>query len=151
MQQIVTKKDLVPDADGIRYQGTATLKFNNVYANAFVGIVVTPYDASLKTDIVQAARSGLEDIDALPVVDFTWKADAKHDTDLIAQQAREVNPALYHEGVDMIGHIAQYPLLVALVKYVQELSERIQVLEGRRGCSNVPMFHSSAQISLGLP
>jgi hypothetical protein len=63
--QIVTKKNLVPDADGISYLGTSTLKFKSVYANAFVRIVVTPSDVSLKTDFVPAARNGLENIDAL--------------------------------------------------------------------------------------
>ena len=47
---------------------------------------------------------------------------------LIAQQAREVNPVFYHESAG-IGNIAQYPLIIALVKSVQELSERIKVLE----------------------
>ncbi len=61
-------------------------------------------------------------------MDFTWKADGKSDTGFIAQQAREVNPVFYHESAGT-GNIAQYPLIIALVKTVQELSERIKVLE----------------------
>jgi hypothetical protein len=53
--------------------------------------------------------------------------DGKSDTVLIAQQAREVNPTFYHESVD-IGHVAQYPLIIALVKAVQELSEKVKKL-----------------------
>ena len=130
LQKIVSKKDFVPDANGIRYLGSPSLNFAGVYSDAFHGIVVAPSDASLKKDIVPAARSGLKDIDALKVVDFTWKANGKSDTGLIAQQAREVNPAFYHESAEMLGNIAQYPLIIALIKSVQELSERIKVLEG---------------------
>jgi len=104
------------------------LRYAGVYSDAFHGIVVAPSDASLKKDIVPAARRGLADIEALQVVDFTWKADGKLDTGLIAQQAREVNPVFYQESAG-IGNIAQYPLIIALVKFVQELSERIKVLE----------------------
>ncbi len=64
-------------------------------------------------------------------MDFTWKAAVKPDTGLIAQQAREVNSSFYHEGADMVGHIAQYKLIIVLVKSFQELRERIHVLEAR--------------------
>jgi hypothetical protein len=120
--------DIFPKTD-LAYQcGSVALRWASVYANNFYGANYLPSDASLKKDVVPAARSGLADIEALQVVDFTWKADGKSDTGLIAQQAREVNPVFYHESAG-IGNIAQYPLIIALVKSVQELSERIKVLE----------------------
>ena len=84
-----------------------------MYANSFYGANYLPSDESLKEDIVTAIRSGIGDIDALRVEDFTWKADGKSDTNLVAQQAREVNLAFYHKSTDTIGHIAQYPLIIS--------------------------------------
>ena len=63
-------------------------------------------------------------------MDFTWKADGKSDTGLITQQARNVNPSFYQDSADK-GHVAQYPIIIALVKDVQELSEKVKILEGK--------------------
>ncbi len=84
----------------------------------------------MKKDIVSATWRGLADIESLQVVDFTWKADSKSDTVLIAQEVREVNSAFYHESGG-IGHVTQYPLIVALVKAVQELSKKVKILEDK--------------------
>jgi hypothetical protein len=121
--------NIFPKTDLSYVCGSAGLRWASIYANSFYGANYLQSDASLKKDIVPAARRGLADIEALQVVDFTWKADGKSDTGLIAQQAREVNPAFYHESAG-IGNIAQYPLIIALLKSVQELSEKIKVLEG---------------------
>ncbi len=114
----MTKKVFVPDANGIRYLGSSTRRYAGVYSYAFHEIVVAPSDDSLKKGIVPTARGGLKDVDALQVMDFAWKADGRSDTGLIAQQVREVNPAFYHESADMIGHVAQHPLIKALEKSV---------------------------------
>ena len=129
---------IFPKTDLAYVCGSALLRLASVYANSFYGANYLQSDASLKKDIVPAARHGLADIEALQVVDFTWKADGKSDTGLIAQQARDVNPAFYNESAG-IGIIAQYPLIIALIKSVQVLSERIRVLE------NVPTSAPSAK------
>ena len=122
--------DIFPKTD-LAYQcGSVAHRWSSVYANSFYGANYLPSDASLKKDVVPAVRSGLGDIEALKVVDFTWKADNKPDTGLIAQQARSVNPAFCFES-DGIANIAQYPLIIALIKSVQELSEKVRVLESR--------------------
>ena len=110
--------------------GSSGRRWASVSANSFIGNIVAPSDASLKKDITPTIRSGLADIESLQVVDFNWKVDGKSDTGLIAQQAREVNPAFYHESAG-IGHVAQYPLSTSLVKAAQELSEKVKKLEGK--------------------
>ena len=122
--------DIFPKTDLTYVCGSIAKRWASVYANSFYGANYLQSDASLKKDIVPAVRSGLEDIDALQVVDFTWKATGKPDTGLLAQQARDVNPSYFGES-DGIAHIAQYPLIVSLIRAVQELSEKIKILESR--------------------
>ncbi len=123
---IFTKTDLA-------YQcGSVALRWASVYANNFYGANYLPIDASLKKGVVPAARSGLGDIEALKIVDFTWKADNKPDTGLIAQQARDINPAYCCE-YDGLAHIAQYPIIVSLIQVVQELSAKVRALESPAG------------------
>ncbi len=52
----------------------------------------------------------------------------KRDRGLIAQEAREVNPEFVAENEGLL-YISQYPLIISLIKSVQELSERIKDLE----------------------
>ena len=76
LQQIVNRNNFIPDTNGIHYLGSPALRYAGVYSDAFHGVDVAPFDASLKPDIVPAARRGLADIDDLrQVVDLTWKAD----------------------------------------------------------------------------
>ncbi len=55
----------------------------------------------------------------------------KRDRGLIAQEAREVKPDFVLENEGLL-HVAQYPLIISLIRSVQELSKRIKVLEGVR-------------------
>jgi hypothetical protein len=82
------------------------LKFAGVYSDVFHTVLIPPRHDSLKKDIVPSARSGLDDIDALEVVDFAWKVSDKPDNGLIAQQARDVNSLFCHKGADGIDEIA---------------------------------------------
>ena len=72
--------DIFPKADLTYVCGSVTLRWSSVYANNFFGANYLLSDASLKKDVVPATKSGLDDIEALKVVDFTWKADNKPDT-----------------------------------------------------------------------
>ncbi len=73
--------DIFPKTDLAYVCGSVALSWAFVYANSFYGANYLPSDASLKKDVVPAARSGLGDIEALKVVDFMWKADNKPFTD----------------------------------------------------------------------
>ena len=75
-------------------------------------------------------RSGLHDIDALRVIDFTWKSNEKRDRGLIAQEARDANPDFVVENEGLL-HVSSYPIILSLIKAVQELSEKVRVLESR--------------------
>jgi len=55
----------------------------------------------------------------------------KGDRGLIAKEAREVKPDFVLENEGLL-HVAQYPLIISLIRSVQELSKRIKVLEGVR-------------------
>ncbi len=110
--------DIFPKADLTYVCGSVALRWSSVYANSFCGANYLPSDTSLKKDVVPATRSGLDDIEALKVVDFTRKSDSKPDTGSIAQQARSVNPAFCFES-DGLAHIAQYPLIISLIHAVQ--------------------------------
>ncbi len=85
---------------------------------------------TLKKDAITNNKSGLDDIEALRVVDFTWKSNEKRDRGLIAQEAREVSPDFVVENEGLL-HVASYPLILSLIKSIQELSERVRSLEGR--------------------
>ena len=113
-----------------------------MYSGAFHGVVVAPSDASLKKDIAPAARSALEDIDALKVVDLTWKVGDKPDTGFLAQQTCDVDLAFYYKGANTIGNIAQYLLIIALIISVQELGDKVRTLESRLSHEQSSLFPS---------
>ena len=129
MRQINLQADLVSNGDLAFNLGTSTIRYFKVFAFQFVGSIVAPSDETLKESIVSTTRSGLSDIDALRVVDYTWKSTGKRDTGLIAQEAKEVNPNFVVE-IDGLYHVAQYPLIVSLIKAVQELSAEVKLLRG---------------------
>jgi hypothetical protein len=102
-----------------------------VHSNFFYGFLVGLSDLTLKKDVITNTRKGLDDIEALRVVDFTWKSNDKRDRGLIAQEAREVNPDFVVENESLL-HVASYPIILSLIKAVQELSEKVKILEGLR-------------------
>jgi hypothetical protein len=57
---------------------------------------------SLKKDIIANNQSSLHAMDALRVVDFTWKSNEKSDRELIVQEAHEVSPDFGVENEDLL-------------------------------------------------
>jgi hypothetical protein len=49
---------------------------------------------------------------------------------LIAQEAREINPDFVVEN-EVLLHVSSYPLIISLIKAVQELLEKVKILESR--------------------
>ena len=119
---------VTPASDSLFRLGDPTIGWSAAHASIFFATTISRPMLRKKIYIL-AAHSGLEHIESHQVIDFTWKADGKSDTGLIAPQARQVNLAFYRESVDMIGDIAQYPHIISLIKSVQELSERLNVFE----------------------
>jgi hypothetical protein len=66
----------------------------------------------------------------LRIVDFKCKSNEKSDRGLIAQEARDANPYFVEEN-DGLLYVCSYPLILSLIKAVQELSEKVKKLESR--------------------
>jgi hypothetical protein len=128
--QITQSGNFLPLQGNVRNLGSLSASFVGVHSNFFYGFLVGVSDLTLKKDVITNNKSGLDDIEALRVVDFTWKSNEKRDRGLIAQEAREVNPDFVVENEGLL-HVASYPLILSLIKSVQELSERVRILEGR--------------------
>ena len=97
---------------------------NKIRAAAFV----TYSDERLKTDVAPM-QNGLETINNLKAVNFTWKKDGSRDFGFMAQQLREIVPQAVH-GTDegMLG--VDYGRLSAiLVSAIQEQSAQIASLK----------------------
>jgi hypothetical protein len=89
----------------------------------------TTSDISIKKNVV-SLESGLKEILALRSVEFDYKEDDRHDIGFIAQEFKEVLPAQVNMREDGLLSIEQN-LVPYLVKAIQELEARIQVLEAK--------------------
>jgi hypothetical protein len=92
----------------------------------------TSSDQRLKENIVDAP-SASEDIDAIQVRSFDWKADGSHQKyGMVAQELQSVAPEAVSEGAteeDMMG-VDYSKLVPMLVKEIQSLRARVAQLEG---------------------
>ena len=124
---------LIPDTNDAYDIGSAEYKIRDIYE-------ADPSDARLKTDVVDYT-GGLEFVESLRVVDFTWKEDVdvkagKRETGLIAQEVKEAldssnyNSWRLHTDGDLQG-IDKKQLIPALVSAIQELSARVKELENK--------------------
>jgi len=111
------------------------------YAGSTVGSIsntttATAYNTSsdqrLKENIVDAP-SASDDIDAIQVRSFDWKADGSHQKyGMVAQELQSVAPEAVSEGEteeDMMG-VDYSKLVPMLVKEIQSLRARVAQLEG---------------------
>ena len=109
--------------------------------NGVVGTIVTngsatayntSSDQRLKENIVDAP-SASDDIDAIQVRSFDWKADGSHQKyGMVAQELQTVAPEAVTEGEteeDMMG-VDYSKLVPMLVKEIQSLRARVAQLEG---------------------
>ena len=92
----------------------------------------TSSDQRLKNNIVDAP-SASDDIDAIQVRSFDWKADGSHQKyGMVAQELQSVAPEAVSEGAteeDMMG-VDYSKLVPMLVKEIQSLRARVAELEG---------------------
>jgi hypothetical protein len=92
----------------------------------------TSSDQRLKENIVDAP-SASDDIDAIQVRSFDWKADGSHQKyGMVAQELQSVAPEAVSEGAteeDMMG-VDYSKLVPMLVKEIQSLRARVAQLEG---------------------
>ena len=93
---------------------------------------ITSSDQRLKDNIVNAP-SASDDIDAIQVRSFDWKADGSHQKyGMVAQELQTVAPEAVSEGDtedDMMG-VDYSKLVPMLVKEIQSLRARVAQLEG---------------------
>ena len=124
---------LIPDVNDAYDLGSAEYKIRDIYE-------ADPSDARLKTDVVDYT-GGLEFVESLRVVDFTWKKDVdvkagKRETGLIAQEVKEAldasnyNSWRLHTDGDTQG-VDKKQLIPALISAIQELSARVKELENK--------------------
>ena len=110
--------------------GDPTIRWSAVHARHFNGDNYLPSDASFKKTSSRLLGA------AFPTsrLSRSWTSLRRRTTSRTPASSpnklAKVIPALYHENAKMIGNIAQYPPIIALIKSVQELSERIHALEG---------------------
>jgi len=98
-----------------------------------------PSDARIKNNIRITAINGLEIINAIQVRDFEMKKSGISKTGFVAQELKGVYPAAVtgeendvdDEGNMMPMGIAYANLIPALVKSIQELTERVAELENK--------------------
>jgi hypothetical protein len=112
-----------------RYQGGQVGSIN-------IGSTTTAYNTSsdqrLKENIVDAP-SASDDIDAIQVRSFDWKADGSHQKyGMVAQELQTVAPEAVSEGAtedDMMG-VDYSKLVPMMLKEIQSLRARVAQLEG---------------------
>ena len=127
----------------LRDSGTATTAghFNFVKGGSVVGTIqstssATSYNTSsdqrLKDNIVDAP-SASNDIDAIQVRSFDWKADGSHQKyGMVAQELQSVAPEAVSGGAteeDMMG-VDYSKLVPMMMKEIQSLRARVAQLEG---------------------
>ena len=97
---------------------------NKVRAAAFV----TYSDERLKTD-VSAIQNGLETVNNLKAVNFTWKKDGSRDFGFMAQELKQVVPQAVHGSEEGLYGVDYGRLSAILVSAIQEQSAQIASLK----------------------
>lgn len=131
---LVKTPTLVPKATNTYYCGNTNFRWKGIYSTAAVNV---SSDERLKRDIKPIPEAALADfVNGLNVVSYNYKtdeADAKSRIGLIAQQVQAANPELakffVHEDEDGMLGITSADLVFALIATVQELNDRIRILE----------------------
>ena len=90
----------------------------------------TSSDARLK-DITGEAR-GLEVINKLNPISYTWKLDGSADEGFIAQEVEKLIPNVVHQNADDDMYSMDYGRITPLlVKAIQELTTKVKELEDK--------------------
>ena len=97
---------------------------NKIRAAAFV----TYSDERLKTDVA-VIDNGLETINSLRAVNFTWKKDGSRDFGFMAQELKQVVPQAVHGSEEGLFGVDYGRLSAILVSAIQEQSAQIASLK----------------------
>ena len=126
---------IIPDTNAAYDLGNAEYKIRDIYEDQ-------SSDIRLKKDVVDYS-GGLNFVESLRVVDFTWKEDVdlkagKRETGFIAQELGAALEAsnynswrLHNPNPDSYQGIDPKQLIPALVSAIQELSARVKELENK--------------------
>ncbi|MCX6731136.1 MAG: tail fiber domain-containing protein [Candidatus Roizmanbacteria bacterium] len=110
--------------------------------NEISGLLIATYpgcghsctsDRRLKTNI-KKLQPVLKNISRITPVSFDWKLGEakKGNIGLIAQDLEQIYPELVHEGPDGYKRIEYDKLTAILISAVQELTQRIEILEKKK-------------------
>ena len=132
---IAPQGSLIPKTNAVYDIGSAEYKVRDIYEDQ-------SSDIRLKKDVVDYT-GGLNFVESLRVVDFTWKDDVdikagKRETGFIAQELGAALEAsnynswrLHNPNPDSYQGIDPKQLIPALVSAIQELSARVKELENK--------------------
>jgi hypothetical protein len=114
--------------------------FGDFYASAnIIGFATMPSDERLKNN-VKNLENGLEIIEKLRPVSYTWKEGMGRGDDfgLIAQEVEQILPELIHETAMIFQNddekyktLSYERLVPFLIKSIQELNNKIKELENK--------------------
>ena len=97
---------------------------NKIRASAFV----TYSDERLKTDVAPM-QNGLDTVNSLKAVNFTWKKDGTRDFGFMAQELKQVVPQAVHGSEETMLGVDYGRLSAILVSAIQEQSAQIASLK----------------------
>ena len=98
-----------------------------IYGNGSATTYATSSDATLK-DVTGKAR-GLEVINELNPVSFTWKKTGVSDEGFIAQEVDKIIPSVVHKDAEDMYSMDYGKVTPYLVKAIQEQQEQIEALQ----------------------
>lgn len=136
------KKTYIKGKFTVRKLKTVKLRAPSVDSyNEISGLLIATYpgcghsctsDRRLKKNI-KKLEPVLQNISQITPVSFDWKlGTTKRNIGLIAQDLEKIYPELVHEGPDGYKRIEYDKLTAILISAVQELTQRIEVLEKKK-------------------
>ncbi|MEO6732755.1 MAG: tail fiber domain-containing protein [Ferruginibacter sp.] len=138
VEKLVVSGNIIPKVSGSGTVGTATYKWNAVYATN--GTIQTS-DRRMKTNIIDL-KYGLKEIIALRPVSFNWKTEpnTNNKVGLIAQEVKAIVPEVVSgdEAKETLGlnYAELVPVLVNAIKeqqkQIDELKQKVKELKNKR-------------------
>lgn len=127
LQQYITFSN---DVDSNVIFKSATLRYVPTTGTLSATDFNSSSDTRLKHDI-KVIESGVETVDLLDPVEFKWNSTGKQSAGLIAQDVELILPHLVNTNNDGFKEINYSGVVPYLIRAIQELNARIQILESR--------------------
>ena len=113
-----------------------------IQTSGFATIFNTASDYRLKEDLQDFA--GLDMVSKIPVYDFKWKIDGKRSYGVMAHELQEILPdaaagkkdAINEDGSINPQGVDYSKIVPLLVKSIQELTAKVEMLENKCNCKN---------------